>query len=277
MNRRIFIFVGVFILAVTPGLAQQPEGTPDAAMPAATYSEIECSGFITPSSVPNDLYVLGGADNDFFEPFRQFAPGEVVFLRSHAREGFAVGAEYRIVRRARELFRSSRYPLQKWSMRSLGQVYEDVGRVKVVGNTPNGVLAQVTFACGPILARDIAIPYQPRGIPTYVPSAQFDRFAPSNGKQLGAISAAANNSGTVRQGSIVYVNLGETDGVHPGQRFRIFRISRDRLERWLLAYPETPRESVGELVILTTQEKSSAAVVVTSVREITLGDGVELE
>jgi len=38
-----------------------------------------------------------------------------------------------------------------------------------------------------------------------------------------------------------------------------------------------PRESVGELVILSTQQKSSVGLVVNGLREIFLGDGIELE
>jgi len=41
--------------------------------------------------------------------------------------------------------------------------------------------------------------------------------------------------------------------------------------------PEPPRETTGELVVLSTQDKSSVVMVVNSSREISLGDGIELE
>ncbi len=278
MKRIILISAGVFLLlAATHAWAQETEAAPAAQVPAATRSEAECSGFITASQIPADLYVFGGADNDLFQLLRQYSPGEIVFLRNRTGGSVSAGTEYRLVRRARELFRSSRYEGQKWSIRSLGRTFEDVGRIKIVGNTPEGVLAEVTFACGPVFAGDLAVAFQPRDIPVYTPSAHFDRLAPVSGKTLGAITAAAKNSGMVGRGSIVYVNLGENDGAQPGQRYRIFRVFRDRLEAWLKASPTTPLESVGELVILNTQERSSTAIVVTSVREVLLGDGVSLE
>lgn len=278
MKRRILIFAGVFLLlAATHAWAQETEAPPAAQIPAATYSETECSGFITASAVPRDLYIFGGADNDLFQPLRLYGLGETVFLRNRTGQSVSAGTEYRLVRSGRELFRTSRYAGQKGSINALGRPYEDVGRIKIVGNTPEGVLAEVTFACGPVFAGDLAVPFQPRDIPVYTPSAHFDRLAPLSGKTLGAITAAAKNSGMVGKGSIVYVNLGEDDGARPGQRYRIFRVYRDRLEAWLKASPPTPVESVGELVILKTQEKSSTAVVVTSVREVTLGDGISLE
>jgi hypothetical protein len=73
------------------------------------------------------------------------------------------------------------------------------------------------------------------------------------------------------------VNLGQEDGVSPGQRFRVFRIFREQTGEGFWAYPETPRETTGELIILSTQARSSVAMVISSVREITLGDGIELE
>ena len=67
---------------------------------AATQSEIECSGFISGTSIPGDAYVFDGADNDFQQPFRQFTTGDRVYLRGQKDERVAVGTEYRLVRPA---------------------------------------------------------------------------------------------------------------------------------------------------------------------------------
>jgi hypothetical protein len=45
----------------------------------------------------------------------------------------------------------------------------------------------------------------------------------------------------------------------------------------MLVYPPLPRETVGEIVVLSTQEKSAAAIVVSCTRDISVGYGVELE
>jgi len=152
-----------------------------------------------------------------------------------------------------------------------------VGRAKVVAVREERAVAEVTFACGPVSLDDIAILYQARPIPEYKEADKFDRFVPPNGKQLGAITAAAFNAGAVGVGRMVYINLGELDGVRAGNTFRIFHISRDYLLQGILGPPDLPRESVGELVVLTTQEKSSVGIVVRSIRDISLGDGIELE
>lgn len=277
MSPRILSLALVFLVAAaTAGLAQETPADPAATIPAATRSEADCAGFISGTPVSKDIYVLDGADNDSHSPVRQFAAGDSVFLSSRSGATFVVGIEYTVVRQAKELFRTSWYPGQHWSIRSLGTPYEDIGRVKVTHVTPAGAVAEVAFACGPMYPGDLAVPYQLRAIPEYAPSQQFDRFAPSKGNPMGAITAARNNAGYLGVGSIAYVSLGQTDGVKPGQRYRIFQIARDR-SAGLFALPETPRESLGEMIILSTQEKSSVGMVVSSTREISLGDGIELE
>jgi hypothetical protein len=276
--RKLILVAGVsFLLAVTQGLAQEPQAAQGPTLPAATQFEMDCSGFIAGSSVPTDRYVIDGADNDLRSPVHLSAAGDFVYLRSRTGASFAVGSEYSVVRSAKELMRTKWYAGQGASVRSLGSAYEDLGRVKVVSVTPHGAVAEVTLSCGPIVAGDIALPYEARPIPQYTPTAHLDRFALPNGKLVGAITAGGNNTATLGVGRIVYVNLGQEDGVTPGQRFRIFHILRERTGEGFWAYPETPRETTGELVILSTQARSSVAMVISSLREITLGDGIELE
>jgi hypothetical protein len=278
VNRTAFSLVGVFLsallglaLSARPVFAQEGE-----AIPAATRTDIECSGFIQGTKISNDQYVVDGADNDFRRLVHQFAQGSYVYLRSRSGGSFQVGAEYRIVRPAKELARVKWYPAQGGSIRSLGHWYEDVAVAKVLRNAPHGAIAQVTFSCSAIYPDDLVIPFQARPIPQYVPTP-MDRFSLPNGKQLGAITATARNTGYTGQEQIVHINLGTEDGVRPGQRFRIFKIFREGMERGFRVLPETPRETLGQLVVLTTYERSSTAKVISSIREISLGDGLELE
>jgi len=258
------------VLFAVKGLAEEPRAP---SRPAATRYEIECSGFVTAAPVSKEIYVSGGADNDLQAAFRQYAVEGLVYLHGKA----TVGTEYRLVRSAKQIFTTQSYAGQRASLRTLGHPYEDVGRVKVASLTPRGAVAEVTFACGPVTPGDIAVPYQTRPIPEYTPIEQLDRFALTSGKQQGVITAARNNDAFLGVGSIAYLNLGSTDGVRPGQRYRVFHIPRDRIANRLAFPPETPVESLGELVILFTQEKSSVAIVVSSIREISVGDGIEAE
>jgi len=290
VNRRALCLLVVFSLfGVVRAAAQQSQAGETKPLPAAFESDIECSGFFSASSIAKDVVLAGGADNDFFDPLRQFAPGEDVYLQTYQGTGPRAGAEFRLVRPASEsslkawsrpglglLYEfgpTKRYPGQGRDLRAMGLPYRDVGRVKVIRSGPNGVVAEVTYACGGINSGDIAIPYQPRPIPTYVPSV-INRFGTSTGL-VGVVGALPDNRSVVGQGEIAYITLGRQNNVQPGQRFRI--IHDFRFTNVLLTAPDFPPETVGELVVLWTQEKSSVGIVVSAFRGIDAGDLVQGE
>ena len=278
MRPKTLFFAGVFfLLTLTPAVAQQPATEGGTTMTAATPSEMGCLGFIATTPVPNDLYVFDGADNDLHNPHHNFVTGDFVYLRSRTGANYAVGNEYSLVRSAKELMRVQSYSGQGSSLRSLGKPYEDVGRVRVTAVTPHGAIAQVVSACGPVVAGDLAIPRAARTSPQYAPSAGTDRFASPNNKRVGAITSGGENSAYLGVGSMAYINLGTCDGAAPGQKYRIFHTIRERKDTGFTVAPEPPRQITGELVTLDCQVKSCVAKVIKSSREISVGDGIELE
>jgi hypothetical protein len=261
------------IVPVTLALGQQPP--PPSSILVATPSQADCTGFITASNVPTDIIVLDGADNDLESSIREFKTGESIYLYSRGNARFSLGEQFSILRRAKELFRTTRYSGEHWSIRGLGKPYEDVGRVQVTHVTPEGAVAEVSFACGPIYPGDIALPYQPRAIPEYAPE-KLDRFPLPNGQIQGTITAARNNLAALANGDIVYLNFGEKNGARVGQLYRVYYYPPHG--RWALSSkPPGPRETVGEVVVLSTQEKSATAIIVNCTRDINVGYGVELE
>jgi hypothetical protein len=238
---------------------------------------MDCAGFIAARGVARDIIVKGGADDDFQVPSRQFKTGQFVYLTFRQGARVTVGAEFSIVRPAGQQFHIPWYDGEGRSIRGSGQPYEDAGRVKVIRLTPQGAVAEVTFACVAIVKGDIAVPYQARAIPEYTPGQSLDRFAVAKAKLTGIVTAARDNNYYLGTGSIAYVNLGALDRVRPGQRFRIFRVVRDPARYWQFKQSDNPRESVGELVILSAYEKSSTVIVVNCLRDIVVGDGIELE
>jgi len=266
----------LLLLAAIQGIAQEAEAASPASVPAATPSEMNCSGFISGGQLSKDLYVFEGADNDFRFGYHTFAPGDYVYLRSRTGAVPSVGAELSIVRSGSDRMRIHWYFGQGLQLRAMGSPYEDVGRVKVVSVTPQGAIAEVTSACTELAPGDFAMPYQQRIAPQYTPGRSLDRFAPPNGKLWGIIAAGVGNTAYLGEGSMAYINLGQVNGVSPGQRFRIFPFFSDANTAWQL-FPQTPRETIGEMVILSVQDKSSVGMIVQSRREISLRDGVELE
>jgi len=265
-------------------------------VPAATFSEFQCTGFISSSYVHGAIRVFNGADNDLYEVLHEFTAGDYVYLRRTDHQPFHVGEAYSIVRpengfllnsawlpgkiENQILPPSSNYPFQRYHIEKLGWAYDNTGLVRVVHVTPEGAIAKVVFTCNGIYPQDIAMPYQPESIPFYVPSAHFSRFATPNSKLQGIIVADSNASDYLSRGSIAFLNIGQKQGVAPGQRYHIYAIFHHNVVmgmEGLLPMPRTPRETVGELVILHVRQKSSVAIVVNNLRQIDVGDGVEQE
>jgi len=273
-TRTLSVAAAWLVLLAAFALGQQTPTT--SPIPAATRSQADCTGFISASAVPANITILNGAGNDLGSSIRQYAVGDLVYLYSRGNARFSAGEQFSLVRPAKELFRTTRYSGEHWSIHGLGKPYEDAGRVQVTQVTPEGAVAEVSFACGPIYPGDIALPYQPRIIPEYVP-AKLDRFALPNGKMRGAIVAARNNFASLANGDIVYLNLGNKTGAKMGQSYRVY-YNPPHLGPWtVFAHPPVPRETVAEVVVLSTQEKSAVGIIVNSLRDIDVGYRVELE
>ena len=265
-------------------LAAQTEAPPAAAapsLPAATYTQAYCSGFITAPPIAPDLTVLGGADDDFHSPVRQFVQGEWIYIDVHNSAKPVVGIEFSVVRPAKELFRTQVYPGQDADIRHAGKPYEDVAQVRITHVSAEGVAAKVTFSCGGIMPGDILIPFQSRSIPSYSATPRLDHFIPKDkdqdyGKYHGRIVGVRNNYTYFGREMVVYLSLGERQGVMPGARYRIYKDLPPYPTGFLHSKRE-PTETVGEAVVISVQPRSCVAMVVSSYREIVAGDVVEQE
>lgn len=276
--RRITFTLAVVFLAVSAVTIQAQEAGPvSPSIPVANRSQADCTGFIASPAVPRDVFVLGGADDDFHSLARLFVEGDSIFISQHKDGDIAVGAEYSVVRPAHELFRTMRYQGERWDIRKLGIPYEDVAKVRVTHVSPTGTVARVTFSCGAIVTGDTLVPFQPRAIPEYTVSKPLDHFVPlDSNKQHGRITASRNNYGFLGDGTVVYLNLGESEGAKAGQRYRIYKVLPPH-PTGSLTSQQTPPETIGEAVVLSVQGKSCVAMVVSSYREIATGDYVEAE
>jgi hypothetical protein len=246
-------------------------------IPVATRTQADCTGFIAEPSVPRDLFVVGGADDDFHSVVRQFVEGESVFISPRKGGDIDVGAEYSVVRPAKELFQTLHYSGQGGDIRRVGKPYEDIAKVKVTHVNPQGAVAKILFSCQSIVPGDTLVPFQPRAIPEYTVSSPLDHFVPlDKNKKEGRIIASHNNFGFLGQENVVYLNIGDKDGARPGQRYRIYKVLA-RHSTGFLTSQATPPEIVGEAVVLTVQSRSSVAMIVSSYREIMTGDYAEAE
>lgn len=109
----------------------------------------------------------------------------------------------------------------------------------------------------------------------YRPVARRANRQPLQGR---IIAAEADNITMVGEHHVVFVDKGEVDGVEEGNVFTVVR-SGDLYDRNPYAAPwdeSLPKEDIGHLLIVDVKEKASAALVTRSLRELVIGDRVEM-
>lgn len=259
------------------------------------YNTLYCSGFITDRDL-QDLTVLTGEEG----MKNEFVPGDVLYLNRGTKWVVNPGGEYMMLRRMVDVNNVEIFPGQRKLLKELGTLYAEVGRIRVNIINDRSVTAQVLQACESISVGDIAIPFDVKPAPELRPSTTFDRFAPPSGKGDGMIVAAKDFGMILRKGDIGYMDIGSREGVTIGQYYRIYRPFQgspylDLYKRYRNNVPEKingmllnvrltpeqmkglPRDVVGEAVVLHVEGRSATLLVTFSVRDIVVGDYIELE
>ena len=122
-----------------------------------------------------------------------------------------------------------------------------------------------------------------------------DRWVEPSGKANGYIVHLQDDIVRAPQGKMVDVDLGTKDGVKPGDLLLIYLRNapprgrnvnykykwNDRLYEPIKLREEDshipfPRKPIGQLIVINSSDRTSTAKIVDSIREIELGDPVEL-
>jgi hypothetical protein len=290
------IVLAGLILSLT-GIATSAQTAPG----APTQADLYCTGTITNESIPRDSYVITGEGSNYRITFDE---GDYVYLNKGAAQGVKVGDEFSVVRSVED---PTEIDWSKWQtqiIRKLGTWWEDEGRVRVVVAQPNTAIAQVENSCNYVQRGDIILPFKERPAPPLKPETNFDRFAPFSGKATAMVMIGKAFQVQMGTNDIFFVNLGSEQGVRVGDYFRIFRYTGTQHE---YAYQtkdyafdgdkeskvgrvygfgsvpskykcdNTPREVIGEGIVLRTGSNSATVLTTFSLREFYVGDYVELE
>ena len=261
-------------------------------LPTTTQDDIYCSGTITTEAVPHDHFVISGEESEYVNTFQE---GAYVYINEGASHGVKVGDEFTVIRPVEEFYGVQWSKWQYSILHKLGKVYEDEGRLRVVVVQPEVSIAQVENSCNYLQRGDIVLPFVPRPTPPVKSGANFDRFAPPSGKATAMIITGKGFDISGGTNNIVYVNLGNSQGVKVGDYFRIFRYTGTQHEEVYqdkrvafdvygfgsvpLKYnwSNVPRQVIGEGVVVRTSPNASTVLVTFSLREFFVGDYVELE
>jgi hypothetical protein len=277
--------VGLGLLACTAiAKAQYAPTTP-------TQVDLYCSGVIDDKPVPNDTYLISGEDSGYRTTFQE---REFVYINKGAEQGVRVGDQFDVIRPRSDQSETVWFKYQTMLTRAMGTRYADIGRLRVVHVDPKTSTAEMDMICEPMYRGDIVRPFVARPAPQYH-NVNLDPFAPPSGKKTAMVVSGKEYAVQTGPLKIVYVNLGNAQGVRVGDYFRVFRYQGTRIET-AFEVPDTaykaygfgstpvayqwnnlPRQILGEGIVVRTGANSST-VMLTNVRgPIYIGNYVELE
>jgi hypothetical protein len=276
------------ILGMVAGVASAQVPTRTTVDDAAMY----CSGTITTDAVPQDSYIISGEQS---VDKVAFVEGQLVYINRGAAQGVKVGDEFLVTRPIKDELKEVWFKGQVELMRAMGQAWADLGRLKVVHVGDKVSTAEVKSSCDYIQRGDIVLPFKERPAPTLKLNAQVvDPFAPATGK-TGMVVASKFYGQSSGVNSIVYVNLGASQGLHVGSYLRVFRYQGRGIstiyqnkgtEYKLYGFGSTPveytweglpREILGEGIVVRVSGNTATVLLTAVRREVYHGDYVELE
>jgi len=278
----------IVIIGLTAGLAHAQRA---ANMP--TENDMYCSGVITGDKVPTGTYVISGEESDQRIAYHD---GNLVFINKGAKQGVKVGDQFLATRI--ESDQQMATPWIKWQAsitKAMGTYWADLGRLRVASVQENTSTAEIVKSCDYLQRGDVILPFTPRPAPQYKPAAKLDVFAPPSGKAKAMVAEKLGFGVQAGAGNIVYVNLGAKQGVQVGNYFRVFRYQDnhhgsvyeipkgDYMTFGFGAAPkpygwsDLPRDILGEGIVLRVGPNAATVLLTNSVRDIYVGDYVELE
>jgi hypothetical protein len=290
--------------AAPQGTLLNNAGFPIERIQTPTHADMYCAGFVSKQLLPNANFVIGGLQSP---NTTKFANAELIYLTGG---GYETGQQYTIVRELQDPNRYELFAGQHAMLKSMGQPYSELARVRIVDTRSKSAIAQVEFSCEPLVPGDIAIPYAEKPAASFHPPLRFDRFAPANGKTSARIVLARDFDSELGTGSKVYMNVGADQGVKVGDYFRAVRpytidlkdpvdslsfkasTTEDTQNRPPSIEPhmfsgggkgptihvaEFPRRAVGEVVVISTTPTTSTGMVVFALEDVHVGDAVELD
>ena len=219
-------------------------------IPAYEEISIQCANYVGDDH-DQGFRIFGSEEG---EAKYNLSTGDVVYLNRGSRDGISPGEMYYSQRRFE-------------SPGSNNTFTERTSWLTILAVQEKTSMAEITQACAPVLIGDYLTPYEPIPVPLLSNQPVPTRMTPETGRMRGEIVVALDDQVTLGEGYLVSINLGEEDGVVPGNLFTIFRY----------VYADAPRKVLGELAVLTVQRRNATARIIESWDFIDVGDLIELK
>ena len=239
-------------------IARAPQ-TVTGPIPIGVEADVYCSGYLgeTAEVFPGAIVSAEKEKNQTF-----FMPGDIVYLDIGERDGVQAGMEFTIVR--------PQQLVNKWhsDIEVVGRIYVTPGRVRVICAQERSSIAEISYGCFDTQIGDFVVPFEPVPVPLVRRTQVVTMCDVPNGKVIGHIVENRGAVTPVATHSVVFLDLGEADGLNPGDFLTVYRPS---------GRAEGVRTVLGEASILTTRARTSVAIVTLMSDTIYVGDAVELK
>jgi len=222
-------------------------------------TDVYCSGYI---GEVGELFpgAVVSAEKEKNQTF--FMLGDIVYIDIGERDGIAAGMEFTVVRPSQAV--------NKWGSVTdvVGRVYRTPGRIRVICAQERSAIAEISYSCMDVQVGDYVMPFEPIPVPLVRRTQVATMCDIPNGKVIGHILETRLGETPVGTDSIVYLDLGEADGLNPGDFLTVFRAS---------GRAEGVRTVLGEASILTTRSRTSVAIITLMTDTMGVGDSVEIK
>lgn len=228
-------------------------------LPVGAEVDVYCSGYLG----DRDEAFVGRIVNAEKERNQSmFMAGDVIYLDIGAENGVQAGMEFTIVRPSRLVNRwGSEREVQ-------GRIYMTPGRVRVLCAQEKSSITEIIYSCNEVEVGDFVAPFEPIPVPLVRRTRPTTICDTPNGKPIGHVVDTRDAVTPVGTDTIVFLDLGEQDGLNPGDFLTVYHPSTQA---------EGVRTVLGEAAILTTRTRSSVAIITSMVDFIAVGDAVEVK
>ena len=228
-------------------------------IPIGVEADVYCSGYLGESAevFPGAIVSAEKEKNQTF-----FMQGDIVYLDIGARDGVQAGMEFTIVR--------PQQTVNKWNsdIEVVGRVYLTPGRLRVICAQERSAIAEISYGCADTQIGDFVIPFEPVPVPLVRRTQLATMCDVPNGKVIGHIVETRDAVTPVGKDTVVFLDLGEADGLNPGDFLTVYRPS---------GRAEGVRTILGEASILTTRARTSVAIITSMSDTMGVGNAVELK
>jgi LysM repeat protein len=236
--------------------------TPPPPIPTASPQAVFCSPGLISEQVANTLGIGTIVQN--VPRKTMMAQEDIVYLKMDPSQQVKAGDRLTVARPGFVV-------THPWTRQGVGRVLYAAGILEVTGLRGEVALARVIYSCDPMTLGDRVVPFS---MPPFPPA---DKVAQPATRQLeGAIIDAARQLHSVAQQQIVFLDLGRTQGVNPGDVFAIYRPSQPVVNPATGQTVAIPPERRGEATVLRVTDTTSTAVISESARDSSPGDHVVL-